>query len=79
MSQAKAAADDCLDNENEDDEIKESGTIKTTYHASFFEIFNERVYDLLSTESLETALPVRENVSGVYVEGLKEILPRQKC
>lgn len=46
---------------------------ETTAKASFFEIFNEKVYDLLSG-SLETALPVREDAArGVYVDGLQEV------
>lgn len=46
---------------------------KTTFKGSFFEIFNERIYDLLASESLEKTLAARENTSGVYVEGLSEI------
>lgn len=46
---------------------------KTTFRGSFFEIFNERVFDLLSSDSLEKTLAVREDSNGVYVEGLKEI------
>ena len=53
------------------DEIQKQNS-KTTFKGSFFEIFNERVYDLLSSDSLEKALPVREDSNGVYVEGLKE-------
>eukprot|EP00978_Attheya_sp_CCMP212_P009072 scaffold21367_cov55-Attheya_sp.AAC.1 len=64
--------------------ITEGGTVggspsgheytKTTAKASFFEIFNERVYDLLSDETLESNLSVREDATkGVYVEGLKEV------
>lgn len=53
-----------------------SSSSKATFHASFFEIFNERVYDLLANENklLENeSLAVREDVTnGVYVEGLKE-------
>jgi len=50
---------------------------ETTFQASFFEIFNERVYDLLSDNSLENALPVREDVNNkVYVNGLSEIKVR---
>ena len=51
---------------------------RTTTKASFFEIYNERVYDLLSpNESIATdddkGLSVREDsVKGVYVEGLFE-------
>jgi kinesin family protein 15 len=54
-------------------------TTRTTTKASFFEIYNERVYDLLSpndnnmTGDDDKGLPVREDVSkGVYVEGLYE-------
>lgn len=48
---------------------------KTTFKGSFIEIFNERVYDLLSPDTLENNLQVRENVrgGGVYIEGLKEV------
>ena len=49
---------------------QENGTVETIFKSSFFEIFNERVYDLLSTECLDSNLPVREDTSGVYVEGL---------
>ncbi len=47
-----------------------------TFHGSFFEIFNERVYDLLSNNTAlfeNTSLAVREDAGGVYVQGLKEI------
>ena len=47
---------------------------ETTARASFYEIFNEKVYDLLSEGSLETALNVREDATrGVYVDGLEEV------
>ena len=54
------------------------GSIRTSTKASFFEIYNERVYDLLSPnatfmEEEGKGLPVRENATkGVYVEGLVE-------
>ena len=45
----------------------------TTAKASFFEIFNERVYDLLSNDVDDTDLPVRVDAEkGVYLEGLAE-------
>jgi hypothetical protein len=45
----------------------------TTAKASFFEIFNERVYDLLSNDVDDTDLPVRvDGERGVYLEGLSE-------
>eukprot|EP00978_Attheya_sp_CCMP212_P020638 scaffold59287_cov53-Attheya_sp.AAC.1 len=45
----------------------------TTAKASFFEIFNERVYDLLSNDVDDTDLPVRvDGEKGVYLEGLSE-------
>lgn len=60
-------------------EVVEFTTTRTTTKASFFEIYNERVYDLLSpndnnmTGEDDKGLPVREDVSkGVYVEGLYE-------
>lgn len=58
---------------NEEDEHYPITNSKTTFKGSFFEIFNERVFDLLSSESLETSLAVREDKNGVYVEGLKEM------
>lgn len=62
---AGASSSTCTD---ADDVIRE-----TTTRASFFEIFNERVYDLLSEGALETALNVREDAArGVYVDGLQE-------
>ncbi|KAL7543705.1 hypothetical protein ACHAXR_013199 [Thalassiosira sp. AJA248-18] len=53
------------------------GSIRTTTKASFFEIYNERVYDLLSPNDNfaedDKGLPVREDATkGVYVEGLVE-------
>ncbi len=69
------------DNNNGDDTSTSSSSnnissSKATFYASFFEIFNERVYDLLANENklLENlSLAVREDVTnGVYVEGLKE-------
>ncbi len=56
-----------------DDEGAQIQSSRTTFKGSFFEIFNERIYDLLASESLEKTLAVRENTSGVYVEGLKEV------
>lgn len=48
--------------------------IRTTTKATFYEIFNEKVHDLLSDNSLENALSVREDAkNGVYVDGLTEI------
>lgn len=56
------------------EEIEEDNKSKTTFHGSFFEIFNERVFDLLNEDSLEKSLAVREDSkNGVYVEGLKEV------
>ena len=47
---------------------------ESSARATFFEIFNEKVYDLLSEGSLETALNVREDATrGVYVDGLEEV------
>jgi len=61
-------------------EVVGFATTRTTTKASFFEIYNERVYDLLSpndnndmTGEDDKGLPVREDASkGVYVEGLYE-------
>ena len=45
----------------------------TTAKGSFFEIFNERVYNLLSNDADDTDLPVRvDEKKGVYLEGLAE-------
>ena len=47
---------------------------ESSARATFFEIFNEKVYDLLSQGSLERALNVREDAArGVYVDGLEEM------
>ncbi|KAL7529146.1 hypothetical protein ACHAXR_002819, partial [Thalassiosira sp. AJA248-18] len=50
-------------------------TTRTTTKASFFEIYNECVYDLLCMDSSNSkGLPVREDAkTGVYVEGLSEM------
>jgi hypothetical protein len=57
--------------------IPSTNSSKATFHGSFFEIFNERVYDLLATDKAildNSSLAVREDhASGVYVEGLKEV------
>jgi len=59
--------------EHLDRNVLTSGSIKTEFKASFLEIFNDRVYDLLSSaDALEVALSVREDARGVYVDGLKE-------
>lgn len=59
---------------NADNPDEDGSTIHTTTKASFFEIYNERVYDLLSDGALDEALPVREDSSNrVYVEGLTEM------
>lgn len=51
--------------------LESSTTMHTTTSASFFEIYNERVYDLLSCDANDLA--VREDANkGVYVEGLTE-------
>ena len=68
IAQAKVAtsgSDDCED--------MQPINSKTTFKGSFFEIFNERVYDLLASDALAKILAVREDTNGVYVEGLKEI------
>jgi len=48
---------------------------KTESTASFYEILNEQVFDLLAPQSLDKALSAREDVGGygVYVEGLREV------
>jgi kinesin family protein 15 len=58
---------------HEDFEYPQVPNSNTTFKGTFFEIFNERVYDLLSSDSLEKSLAVREDRNGVYVEGLTEI------
>ena len=65
--------------ENSDDFFDDFGSISTDFRGSFFEIFNERVYDLLSNDSLEKSLAVREDANGVYVKGLKEIEVQNTC
>ena len=79
LSQASEATQDDDQDEHtgynsDDDNATKSSSSKATFHASFFEIFNERVYDLLANENklLENnSLAVREDANGVYVEGLK--------
>lgn len=66
-----ARANELLSNDETDDHPTSNS--KTTFQGSFFEIFNERVYDLLSSESLEKSLAVREDRNRVYVEGLTEV------
>lgn len=67
-----AAADD--DDDDDDKDGDDAVIRETTARASFYEIFNEKVYDLLSEGSLETALNVREDATrGVYVDGLEEV------
>ena len=46
---------------------------KTTFKGSFFEIFNERIYDLLAMNTLDKPLQIREDSNGVYVENLQEV------
>ena len=86
-SAGKAAADDddgdgelnlldaSFEDNNGDTSSSNDAVIReTTARASFYEIFNEKVYDLLSEGSLETALNVREDATrGVYVDGLEEV------
>lgn len=55
--------------------LSPSSQQKHSAKASFFEIYNEKVYDLLSSNDnmLQESLPVREDsTKGVYVEGLNE-------
>ena len=64
-------------NNNNDTSSSTPSTSEYTAKASFFEIYNEKVYDLLSSNDnmLQESLPVREDSSskkGVYVEGLLE-------
>ncbi len=60
--------------QDDDDQSSQIQSSETTFKGSFFEIFNERIYDLLASDSLEKTLAVRENTSGVYVEGLREVV-----
>jgi len=69
LTQAKAVTKNSLEGADAED----IGTTETSFRSSFFEIFNERVYDLLSKDSLEKNLAVREDANHVYVEGLKEV------
>lgn len=75
MAQAEEASG--KNNESTNMSIDSTNVSSTaTFHGSFFEIFNERVYDLLSNDSTlleNTSLAVREDSRSVYVEGLKEI------
>ena len=74
LSQAGKATK-TVDDEANNDTNKPTSS-KAAFHGSFFEIFNERVYDLLANDSTlleNNSLAVREDATGVYVEGLKEI------
>ncbi|EJK76156.1 hypothetical protein THAOC_02097, partial [Thalassiosira oceanica] len=57
---------------------RSAGSVRTSAKASFFEIYNERIYDLLNapsdpSDADDRGLSVREDGSrGVYVEGLLE-------
>ena len=60
----------------DDQNVTTVTSCKTTATASFFEIYNEKVYDLLSdkSENLNSSLAIREDAKkGVYVEDLKEV------
>jgi kinesin family protein 15 len=58
-----------------DESYVAADSMKTEFRASFLEIFNDRVYDLLSSaDALEIALSVREDARGVFVDGLKEVV-----
>lgn len=66
-----------MNNSNNNNNSSATSTSEYTAKASFFEIYNEKVYDLLSSNDnmLQESLPVREDSSskkGVYVEGLLE-------
>lgn len=61
---------DGVDNSSE---TPSTPSIKYYTEVSFIEIYNEKVFDLLSTDSLESNLAVRENEGSVYVEGLTHI------
>jgi kinesin family protein 15 len=63
--------------QEETEDVFENGirSAKTEFTASFYEILNEQIFDLLAPQSLDQALSVREDVGGigVYVEGLREV------
>ena len=69
LSQAESVSDKNVDGTPA--AMKQTSSV--SYKASFYEIFNEKVYDLLTNDSLEKDLKVRENFNSVYVEGLKEV------
>jgi len=69
----KVALERAKELSNENDEQYPMTNRKTSFKGSFFEIFNERVFDLLAPESLEKSLAVREDKNGVYVESLNEV------
>ena len=82
IHRAQAIQDNIINNEDSllltdtpnssSSETPSTPSIKYYTEVSFIEIYNEKVYDLLSTDtnSLESNLAVRENEGSVYVEGL---------
>lgn len=45
---------------------------------SYLEIYNENIIDLLIPKGTVETLPLRENLEGPYVEGLKELKLRNE-
>ena len=74
--QAEEAAKESTRNQDDIQNGNRSSST-ATFHGSFFEIFNERVYDLLANDKTileNNSLTVREGMdNGVYVEGLREV------
>lgn len=61
---------------------KAKGRVKYACRCSFYEIFNEKVFDLVDDGNRDnpTGLTVREDTrKGVYVEGLMEEEVRMAC
>ena len=52
--------------------------VSARIHVGYYEIYNEKIYDLLSAEEEPAVCRIREHASeGVYVEGLTQVAVAQ--
>jgi kinesin family protein 15 len=57
----------------EREQRRNEGSLRYLCKCSFLEIYNEKVFDLLVPDQIESGLQLRETISGgVNVEGLSE-------
>ena len=53
--------------------------VSTTVYCSFIQIYNEKVYDLLKSNSLANAIELREdNENNMHMEGVTEYIIKSK-